>query len=139
MRGCARSHVGSGVYRGRDDQGGECYREEPEEKKCVGRQGRRLFVGHFFRLWLIELVGVNGFVMFCYEEFVYFFVADGAEVFVELAWVEFLFLRAGEAIYVHCFFEEIAGGHQHYDDGDEKEEGYTFNHGKCVNRTKLDL
>jgi hypothetical protein len=77
--------------------------------------------------------------MFGYEEFVYSFVADGAEVFVEPAWVEFLFLRTGEVIYVHCFFEEIAGGHQHYDDGDEKEEGYTFNHGKCVNGTKLDL
>ena len=40
--------TGSGVYGGGDDQRGERYREEPEEKKCVGRQGGRLFVGHFF-------------------------------------------------------------------------------------------
>jgi hypothetical protein len=74
-----------------------------------------------------EKVGVNGLVVFCQEELVYLFV------------IEVLFLRAGEAIYIHCSFEEIAGGHQHYDDGDEKEEGYSFYHDCCFNGTKLDL
>ncbi len=40
--------TGSGIYRGGDDQGGQCYREEPEEKKGARRDGRCLFVSHFF-------------------------------------------------------------------------------------------
>jgi hypothetical protein len=67
-------------------------------------------------------------MVFCDEEFVYFFVVDGAEVFIEPAGVEFLFLRAGEVLYLRCFFEEIAGDHQHYDDSDENEEGQRFYH-----------
>ena len=65
--------------------------------------------------------------MFCYEEFVYFFVAEGAEASIQIARFEFLFLDAGEAFYLFCSFEQIAGGEQHDDDEGEEDEGHSFN------------
>jgi hypothetical protein len=49
----------------------------------------------FFRLWLIESVEVNRFVMFCPEVVVYPFVCRMVDVYVE-------------GVGYCCFFEEIA-------------------------------
>ena len=76
---------------------------------------------------MTESVGVNGLVVFCQEELVYLFV------------IEVLFLRVCQAFQVCRSFQKITGGHQHYDDDDEQEEGRGFYHDFRFNDTKLDL
>jgi hypothetical protein len=64
----------------------------------------------FSRLYVVESVGVNGLVIFCAEEVVYFFIRGTVDVYVE-------------GVGCYCFFKVIACGEQHEDHDDEEEEG----------------